>query len=106
MLFSFSFSQLTLEILGSLGGFLVLAVLLASFRAIGPTEVGLVTRRFSFRKLANDNPIAFAGEPGYQANLLMPGLRWKLILTYRVEKFPWVQVPAGQKNHDRTSGTR
>ena len=96
MLFSFSFSQLTLEILGSLGGFLVLAVLLASFRAIGPTEVGLVTRRFSFRKLANDNPIAFAGEPGYQANLLMPGLRWKLILTYRVEKFPWVQVPAGQ----------
>ena len=29
-------------------------------------------------KLADDNPIAFHGEAGYQAELLMPGLRFKL----------------------------
>jgi regulator of protease activity HflC (stomatin/prohibitin superfamily) len=80
---------------------LVLLALLAfsflhSIRRIGPTEVGLVTRRFSWKKLAKDNPIAFEGEAGYQAELLMPGLRWKPWLVYSVEKYPWVQVPAGQ----------
>ena len=67
-----------------------------SLRRIGPTEVGLVTKRFSFKKLSNDNPIAFHGEAGYQADLLMPGLRWKSALFYSVDKYPWVQVPAGE----------
>ena len=71
-------------------------VVLFSTRRIGPTEVGLVTKRFSAKKLASDNPIAFAGEAGYQAALLMPGLRWKLWPLYKVEKFPWIQVPAGE----------
>lgn len=83
---------------------LVLAVLvvlfvfgfLHSIRRIGPTEVGLVTKRFSWKKLAKDNPIGFEGEAGYQAELLMPGLRWKPWLMYSVDKYPWVQVPAGQ----------
>jgi len=69
---------------------------IASLRRIGPTEVGLVTKRFSFRKLAKDNPVAFGGEAGYQADLLMPGLRWKPFFLYAVEKYPWVQVPAGE----------
>jgi regulator of protease activity HflC (stomatin/prohibitin superfamily) len=71
-------------------------VVLFSIRRIGPTEVGLVTKRFSGKKLANDNPIAFAGEAGYQAALLMPGLRWKPWPLYKVEKFTWIQVPAGE----------
>jgi hypothetical protein len=74
----------------------VLFSVLHSIRRIGPTEVGLVTKRFSWQKLAKDNPIAFDGEAGYQADLLMPGLRWKPWLLYSVEKYPWVQVPAGQ----------
>ena len=73
----------------------VLLLTLASIRAIGPTELGLVTKRFSSKKLSSGNPVAFSGEAGYQAGLLMPGLRWKFCLLYRVEKFPWVQVPAG-----------
>jgi hypothetical protein len=75
---------------------LVAVVILRSIWRIGPTEVGLVTKRFTAKKLANDNPIAFEGEAGYQADLLMPGLRWKLWPLYTVEKFPWVQVPAGE----------
>ena len=67
-----------------------------SLQRIGPTEVGLVTKRFSWKKLTKDNPIGFDGEPGYQADLLMPGLRWKPWIFYSVEKYPWVQVPAGQ----------
>jgi hypothetical protein len=60
----------------------------ASFRRIGPTEVGLVTKRFSWKKLTKDNLIAFNGEPGFQADLLMPGLRWKAWLIYSVDKYP------------------
>jgi SPFH domain / Band 7 family len=72
------------------------ALILPSLRRIGPTQVGLVKKRFGFKKLSNDDPVAFAGEPGYQAVMLMPGLRWKLWVTHSVEKFPWVQVPAGE----------
>ncbi len=70
--------------------------LMHSFRRIGPTEVGLVTKRFAWRRLSQDNPVAFDREAGYQAELLMPGLRWKSWLLYSVDKYPWVQVPAGE----------
>jgi hypothetical protein len=70
--------------------------LLMSIRRVGAAEVGLVLKRVSPRKLAEDNVIAFHGEAGYQADLLMPGLRWKPWLLYEVEKFPWVQIPAGE----------
>jgi hypothetical protein len=75
---------------------LAAAYVIASLHRIGPTEVGLVTKRFSLAKLAKDNPVAFSGEAGYQADLLMPGLRWKAFLVYSVDKYPWVQVPAGE----------
>jgi regulator of protease activity HflC (stomatin/prohibitin superfamily) len=74
----------------------VLIVLIAkSIYSIGPTQIGLVRKRFG-GKLPGDNPIAFKGEAGYQAELLMPGLRFKFVLIYAVAKHPWVQVPAGQ----------
>ena len=73
----------------------VVIILLLSIYSIGPTQVGLVRKRFGAR-LPGDNPLAFRGEAGYQAELLMPGLRFKLCLVYAVTKHPWVQVPAGQ----------
>src|SRR6266436_10103592 len=66
-----------------------------SFRIIGPAEVGLMMKRFG-PKLPSDNPIAFKGEAGYQAELLMPGVRFKWWFLYKVEKFPWVQVSANE----------
>jgi hypothetical protein len=75
---------------------LIIFYLWMSVRVIGPTEVGLVMKRFGFRKLKDDNPIAFHGEAGYQADLLMAGRRWKPWLLYEVHMYPWVQVPAGE----------
>jgi hypothetical protein len=69
---------------------------LLSINVIGPTEVGLVQKRFSFRKLREDNPVAFHGEAGYQAELLTAGVRFKLWPVFAVKKYPWVQVPAGE----------
>lgn len=78
-------------------GFVVAVVFIVqSLHRIGPTEVGLVTKRFGWKKLAKDSPVAFDGEAGYQADLLMAGLRWKTWLWFSVDKHPWVQVPAGE----------
>src|SRR3982074_3417956 len=73
-----------------------LFVIAKSFMVIGPSQVGLVTKRVSSRHNSTDTPIAFAGEAGYQSKLLMPGVRFKLWPTYSVAKYPWVQVPAGE----------
>ncbi len=70
-------------------------LLLSSIYSIGPTQVGLVRKRFG-AKLPGNNPLAFCGEAGYQAQMLMPGLRFELWLVFAVTKHPWVQVPAGQ----------
>jgi hypothetical protein len=72
-----------------------LIFILPSIRVIGATQLGLVRKRFG-AKLPGDNPIAFKGEAGYQADLLMPGWRWKFWIIYSVSKYPWVQVPAGE----------
>ena len=56
---------------------LVLFMVLKCLHSIGPAEVGLVTKRLG-PKLADDQLIAMRGEAGYQAELLMPGLRFKL----------------------------
>jgi regulator of protease activity HflC (stomatin/prohibitin superfamily) len=77
------FTTLTL----SLAAAAVLAILLSSIYSIGPTEIGLVRKRFG-AKLPGDNPLAFRGEAGYQAEMLMPGLRFKLSLVFAVTKHP------------------
>jgi len=84
----------SLIVLGIIG-IVFLILVLPSIRVIGPTEVGLVTKRFG-RKLSPDNPVALEGEAGYQADLLMPGWRFKFWVVYDVEKHPWVQIPAGK----------
>ncbi|TMF27829.1 MAG: hypothetical protein E6I29_10805 [Chloroflexi bacterium] len=75
---------------------LAIYVLWRSIVVIGPAEIGLVVKRVSGRHNTTDTPIAFAGEAGYQAELLMPGVRFKLWPTYIVVRYPWVQVPAGE----------
>ncbi|HLK62170.1 MAG TPA: SPFH domain-containing protein [Bryobacteraceae bacterium] len=84
-----------LTALTPLAAFVMLILILMSIYSIGPTQVGLVRKRFG-AKLPGDDPVAFRGEAGYQAQMLMPGLRFKFCLVYAVSKHPWVQVPAGQ----------
>ena len=65
---------------------------LRSFHSIGPAEVGLVVKRIG-TKLGDDHLVARHGEAGYQADLLMPGVRFKLWPVFKVRRYPWVQVP-------------
>src|SRR5213082_1198005 len=75
---------------------LAVYVIWRSIVVIGPAEIGLVVKRVSRRHNTTDTPIAIAGEAGYQAELLMPGVRFKLWPNYTVTRYPWVQVPAGE----------
>ena len=77
-----------------------------SIRVVGPTEVGLVMKRFALRKLKDDNPIAFHGEAGYQADLLMPGRRWKPWLLYEVDKCSLGAGSAGRNRCGHRPGGR
>jgi hypothetical protein len=89
--------ELLTSLVGIAGLVVVLAILiLPSIRIIGPNQVGLVVKRFGFRRLRGDSPIALHGEAGYQADLLMPGWSFRLWVIYSVQKHPWVQVPAGE----------
>lgn len=90
-------------ILSSILGVNLIAILLViviivfmSIRSIGPTEVGLVRKRLSWKKANTGSPIALRGEAGYQADLLTTGLRFKLWPLYAVTHHPLVQIPAGQ----------
>jgi len=77
-------------------GIVIAIVFLKSIRNIGPTEVGLIRKRFANRKLHAGNAVAFNGEAGYQARLMMPGIQFKLWPVYDVTRHPMVQIPAGQ----------
>jgi regulator of protease activity HflC (stomatin/prohibitin superfamily) len=89
------FGTMPFAFLGGLLAVLLLVVVFNSIYSIGPTQIGVVRKRFG-AKLPGNNPVAFKGEAGYQAELLMPGLRFKFYLVYAVTKHLWVQVPAGQ----------
>jgi uncharacterized membrane protein YqiK len=71
---------------------LIVLVGLRSFHSIGPAEVGLLSKKLG-KNLADGQLVARHGEAGYQSDLLMPGLHFKLAVLYKVERFPWVQVP-------------
>ncbi|HET7416876.1 MAG TPA: SPFH domain-containing protein [Solirubrobacterales bacterium] len=86
----------TIIVAPAIAAAVTILVVVKSVHRIGPAEVGLVTKKLGFKRLGDDNPIAFAGEAGYQARLLMPGLRFRLWPVFSVARHPWVQVPAGE----------
>src|SRR4051794_24367389 len=60
-------------------------------------QVGIVVKKFSRRTLVPGRLVALAGEAGYQADTLAPGLhfgywRWQ----YRISKVPVITVPQGE----------
>src|SRR5258706_7668012 len=87
--FNFSIWYVVIAVVGAAGLF----ILLTSIYSIGPTQVGLIRKRFG-AKLPGDNPLAFRGEAGYQAEMLMPGPPFQLSLAFSVTKPPLGQGPA------------
>ena len=74
----------------------VVVIGMKSLWVIGPTQVGLVRKRVSRKRVDSGSPVALDGAAGYQADLLAAGLRFKLWPWYTVTRHPFVQIPAGQ----------
>ncbi len=74
---------------------------LPSIRIIGPTEVGLVTKRFAFSKLPDDNPIAFRGEAGLPGQLAHARLAPEIVADLPRRK---ASLGAGAGRRDRRGG--
>lgn len=88
---------------GKLGGVLcLLSSLLLTFSTsfvwIGPDETGHLTKIYGFKSLQPGQIIAYNGEKGKQAEILMPGFQIKPLLNviYKVETKKDLKVPAGQ----------
>lgn len=85
--------KLSLWVLGFL---LVLPILLGAV-AISERQVGIVVKRWGPGALAPGRLMALAGEPGYQADTLAPGVHFGYwVWQYRVIKVPVTVVPQGE----------
>ena len=72
-------------------------VLWSSLVLIRETQVGIVVKKFSARKLPPGRLIALEGEAGYQADTLPPGLHFGYwTWQYRIIKVPVVMVSQGE----------
>jgi len=85
--------------LGYLGAALLVLVILfrSGFVLIRERQVGIVVKRFAARSLPPGRLVALAGEAGFQADTLAPGLHfgywpWQ----YRIVKVPVTVVPQGE----------
>ena len=79
--------------------FLFIVFILPSIRNIGATEVGLVTKRFGFKKLSEDNPIAVKGGGGLPVRTSHAGLPVEVL-----DHVPGTEVPLGAGAHRRDRG--
>ncbi len=78
------------------GALVFLIVFFNSIHSIGPTQVGLVIKRFGAEIKDPNNPLAMHGEAGYQGRLLTRGVRWALWPFNVVQKHDWPQIPADE----------
>src|SRR5689334_5856413 len=60
-------------------------------------QVGVAVKKFGARSLPPDRLVALAGEAGYQADTLAPGIHFGLFRwQYRILKVPVMIVPQGE----------
>ncbi|HEV2209963.1 MAG TPA: SPFH domain-containing protein [Verrucomicrobiae bacterium] len=77
--------------------FLIMSPTLLGAVLIRERQVGVVIKKFGARSLPPGRLIALAGEAGYQADTLAPGLHFGLFRwQYRILKMPVVVVPQGE----------
>jgi uncharacterized membrane protein YqiK len=78
-------------------GLCVLAPTLLGAVLIRERQVGIVVKKFGARSLPPGRLVALAGEAGYQADTLAPGLHFGYFgWQYRISKAPVIVVPQGE----------
>jgi hypothetical protein len=75
-----------------IGIILVLLLLVPGLKLITDLEVGILTRRMFGRKMPQGQVVARNGQIGVQADILMPGLYWRIPIIWRIRKSPITEI--------------
>jgi len=74
-------------------GFIVLAwFLIAGLKLIGDYQVGILTKKMFGNAMPQGQVVARNGEIGVQANILMPGLYWRIPIIWKIHKVPVTEI--------------
>ena len=65
---------------------------IAGFRLVRDDDVGIVTRKMFGSTLPQGQIIATKGEVGVQADILMPGLYWRIPIIWKIERMPVTKI--------------
>jgi hypothetical protein len=65
------------------------------FRLVKDDQVGIVTKNMFGKKMPQGQIIATDREIGVQADILMPGLYWRMPIIYKIEKVPVTRIEQG-----------
>ncbi len=90
-------AEITATFWVSLGAGLLILYWLLGLVLIRETQVGVVVKKFAARSLPPGQLFALAGEAGYQADTLAPGVHFGYwFWQYRILKMPVTVVPQGE----------
>jgi hypothetical protein len=65
---------------------IVLLFIVPGLKLITDTEVGILTKRMFGRKMPQGQVVARNGQIGVQADILMPGLYWRIPIIWKIQK--------------------
>ncbi len=66
--------------------------LISGLRLISDLEVGILTKKMFGRKMPQGQIVARNGEIGVQADILMPGLYWRIPIIWNISKVPVTEI--------------
>jgi uncharacterized membrane protein YqiK len=66
--------------------------LVAGLKLIGDYQVGILTKKMFGNKMPQGQVVARNGEIGVQANVLMPGLYWRIPIIWKIHKVPVTEI--------------
>src|SRR5512136_2273399 len=69
--------------------------ILRGLTLVGDDDVGMVTRKMFGATLPQGQIIATKGEVGVQADILMPGLYWRIPIIWKIERAPVTKIKPG-----------
>src|SRR4030042_2470421 len=72
--------------------FIVLILLLPGLKLITDYQVGILTKRMFGRKMPQGQVVARFGQIGVQADILMPGLYWRIPVIWKIENAPVTEI--------------
>jgi len=73
-------------------GVLVLLFFVFGLKLIHDYEVGILTKKMFGRKMPPGRIVARDGEIGVQADILMPGLYWRIPIIWKISKVPVTEI--------------